>query len=128
MLLSGSTMRRAGATAIGTGAIAGLTLFGAASLAFAQPTPEPPPPPPPPGCTAADLAQVSGGVATATSDYLYSHPDVNGFFTSLRGLPREEVPDNIRTYLDANPLVHADLSAIRQPLVDLRARCEAPTP
>jgi heme-binding protein len=127
MLLSGPTVRRAVAGAIGTGVIAGAMLFGGASLALAQPTPEPPPPAPPaPGCTAADLALVSGGVATATSDYLFSHADVNNFFTSLRGLPREEVPDRVRTYMDANPQVRSELTAIRQPLTDLRTRCEAP--
>jgi hemophore-related protein len=101
-------------------------LFSSAFSAFAEPTPEPPPGPPPPGCTAADLAQVSGGVATATSDYLFSHPDVNNFFTSLRGLPNEEMPAHIRSYMDVNPQVRSDLTAIRQPLTDLRARCEQP--
>lgn len=116
MLLSGSTARRAVGAVIGTAAMAGAMLFGGVSTALADP----------PGCTAADLAQVSGGVATATSDYLFSHPDVNNFFTSLRGLPNDEVPNNIRSYLDANPQVRSDLMAIRQPLTDLRTRCEQP--
>jgi heme-binding protein len=123
MLLSGRTARRAVAGVVGTGAMAGAMLFGGASLAFAQPMPPPPPAPPPIGCTAADLAQVSGGVAMATSDYLFSRPDVNNFFTSLRGQPNDEVPTNVRNYLDANPLVRLELTAIRQPLIDLRTRC-----
>jgi heme-binding protein len=126
MELSRRVIRRA----VGTGLMAAAMLIGGASSAFAQPTPTPPPPgPPPPGCTAADLARVSGGVATATSDYLFSHPDVNNFFTSLRGLPNEEIPNRVRTYMDANPQARSELTAIRQPLTDLRNRCqELPTP
>ena len=83
MLLSGRTVHRALAGVIGSGAITAAMLLGGASAAFAQPTPAPPGPPPP-ECTAAELARMSGSVATATSDYLFSHPDVNTFFTSLR--------------------------------------------
>ncbi len=83
-----------------------------------------PPPPAPPGCSAADLARVSAGVASATSDYLYSHPNVNDFFTSLHGLPSDEIPNDVRNYMDANPQVHADLRAIRQPVTDLRNNCQ----
>lgn len=122
MLRSGRTARRAVAAVIGTGAMAAATLFCGASLAFAQPTPAPPPPPP--GCTAGDLAQVSAGVASATADYLFSHPDVNAFFTSLHGLPQEEIRGDIQNYMNANPQVHSELTGIRQPLTDLRARCE----
>ena len=49
-----------------------------------------PTPAPLPNCTAADLAQVSAGVAAATSAYLFSHPDVNAYFTSLKGQPRSD--------------------------------------
>ena len=77
----------------------------------------------PPNCTAADLAGVSAGVSAATSAYLFTHPDVNAFFTGLEGTPRDELRGNIATYLDANPQVKADLQGIRQPLVDLRDRC-----
>ena len=55
--------------------------------------------------------------------YLFSHPDVNWFFTSLEGQPREDIRDDVRTYLDANPQTKADLTGIRQPLVDLKNRC-----
>ena len=123
MLHSGLGLRRAALTCIGTAGVTGALALGAAGAGSAQPQPAPPPPP---GCTAADLAQVSGGVATATSDYLFSHPDVNGFFTSLRGLPNDELPQDLRDYMDANPQVRSDLLAIRQPLTDLRARCDAP--
>lgn len=77
----------------------------------------------PPNCTAADLAGVSAGVSAATSAYLFTHPDVNAFFTGLEGTPRDELRAGIATYLDANPQVRSDLQGIRQPLVDLRDRC-----
>jgi hemophore-related protein len=125
MLLSGRTARHAVPGVIGTGAVVAAMLFAGASLAFAQPTPTPAPPAPP-GCTAANLAQVSAGVASATADYLFSHPDVNDFFTSLHGQPYEEMHANIQNYMDANPQVHSDLTAIRQPVNDLRTRCEPP--
>jgi heme-binding protein len=124
MLLSGRTTRRAVAGLIGSGAMAGAMLFGGASLAFAQPTPTPPPPAPLPGCTAADLAQASGTVGTAMADYMFSHPDVNNFFTSLRGLPNEEIRGDVQNYMNANPQVESDINGIRQPLTELRNRCD----
>ena len=81
------------------------------------------PPPRPPNCTAADLAGIASGVAAATSTYLWTHPDVNDFYTNLHGRPQEEVPDAIRAYFDANPQAHADLVGIRQPMTDFRSRC-----
>ena len=125
MLLSGRTMRRALVGVIGTGAMAGAMLFGGTSLAFAEPTPTPPPPAEPvTGCTAADLAQASGTVGTAMADYMFSHPDVNNFFTSLRGQPNEEIRGDVQNYLNANPQVESDINGIRQPLTDLRNRCD----
>jgi hemophore-related protein len=121
MLLSARTARRAVAGAVGTGTIAGAMLFGAMSSAAAQPAP--PAPPAPANCTAADLASVAGGVSTATSAYLFAHPDVNWFYTSLEGLPRDEVRVRVQDYLNQNPLAKADLTGIRQPLVDLKNHC-----
>ncbi|HEX2285613.1 MAG TPA: heme-binding protein [Mycobacterium sp.] len=121
MLLSARTARRAVAGAAGAGAIAGAMLFGATPFAAAQDAP--------PNCTAADLAGVASGVSAATSAYLFTHPDVNWFFTSLEGRPREEIRADVQQYLDANPQVKADLTGIRQPLVDLKNRCgTAPAP
>jgi heme-binding protein len=127
MLLSGRTASHAAAGVISAGAMVAAMLFGGFSTAFAEPAPTPAPPAPlPPGCTAANLAQASAGVASATADYLFSHPDVNDFFTSLHGQPYEEMHANIQNYMDANPQVHSDLTAIRQPVTDLRTRCEPP--
>jgi heme-binding protein len=117
MLLRARSACRAAAGAIGSGAIAGALLCGAAATAAADP------PPPPPNCTAADLAGVSSGVAAATSSYLFAHPDVNAFFTGLKGQPRDSIRAQVQDYLNANPQVQADLQGIRQPLVDLRTSC-----
>lgn len=118
MVLSVRTARRAVAAVIGTGAIVGAMLFDAAATAAADP----------PNCTAADLANVSSGVSAATSSYLFAHPDVNAFFTGLKGQPRSEVADDVQNYLNANPHTQADLQGIRQPLVDFRNGCGVPAP
>ncbi|MCH9668365.1 MAG: heme-binding protein [Actinomycetia bacterium] len=77
----------------------------------------------PPNCTAADLAGVMTGVAAATSTYLFTHPQVNEFLTSLRDLPDEQKRAELIAYMDANPQVRAELLSIRQPSRDFRNRC-----
>ncbi len=114
MLLSARTARRAVAGAIGTGALAGVMLFSALPSAMAEE---------PANCTAADLAFTAAGVSKATSDYLFSHPDVNYFFTSLEGKTRDEVRAEVDTYMNNNPIAKAELTGIRQPLVDIKNRC-----
>ena len=112
--------RRVVAGAIGVGAVAG-ALFAAPS-ALADP---------PPNCTAADRAGVAAGVSAATSAYLFTHPDVNDFVTSLKGQPVDQIRSDIQNYLDANPQTKADIQGIRQPLTDIRERCgldTVPTP
>jgi hemophore-related protein len=124
MLVSMRSGRRAVAGALGSGALAGAMLFGAIPSAMADD-----PALNPPNCSAADLAGVASGVSAATSDYLFSHPDVNWFFTSLEGLPRDKVRAEVKKYMDNNPGVKADLTGVRQPLVDLKNRCgSAPAP
>lgn len=125
MLLSGRAGHRAMAGLIGSGAMAAAMLFGGASAALAQPAPEPAAPPPP-NCTAADLAQVSGAVGTGMGVYLFTHPEVNNFFTNLRGKPDDEVRGAVQDYMNANPQVEAEINGIRQPLKDLRERCGMP--
>ncbi len=119
MMFFGCSASRVGAGGFAAGVISGAMLFGA-PLAIADPEPAPPPP----NCTAADLAGVSAGVAAATSAYLFAHPDVNAYFTSLKGQPREDIRDQLQQYMDANPQAHADLEGIRQPLTDFRNRCQ----
>jgi hemophore-related protein len=125
MLPSVRPVRRAIKGAIGTGALAGAVLFGAAAIATAQPEPAVPVPP---ACTAAELARVMSGVTFDTSNYLTLNPAVNDFFTSLKGQPRDQISAQVQTYLDANPGVRDELQTIRQPSVDFRQRCGAPAP
>ena len=86
MLPSDRPARRAVAGAIGTGAIAGAMLFGAAATAAAQPALPLPP------CTAAELSFVMSGVNFDTANYLSTHPDVNNYFTTLKGKPKDQIP------------------------------------
>jgi len=124
MLLSARAGRRAVAGALGAGTIAGAMLFGAIPSALADD-----PALNPPNCSAADLAGVAAGVSASTSAYLFTHPDVNWFFTSLEGLPRDQVRSQVSDYLGKNPQTKSDLTGIRQPLVDLKERCgSAPAP
>jgi hemophore-related protein len=119
MLLSALNARRVVAGVAGAGAVAGAMLFGAIPSAMADD---------PPNCTAADLAGVGSGVSASTSAYLFTHPDVNAFFTSLKGLPRDQVRTKVHDYLEQNPQTKADLVGIRQPLVDLKNRCGGTPP
>jgi hemophore-related protein len=116
MSVSGRNLRIAVVGVIGAGAI----LIGGASNATAEPGPAVPPP----NCTAGDLAVASGIVGTAMGDYLFGHPDVNDFFTSLRGQPNGEIHDRVQTYMDAHPQVESEINGIRQPLTDLKSRCD----
>jgi hemophore-related protein len=105
-------------TLIGAGVIAGATLVGTAATAAADP----------PNCTAADLANVMSGVNAGTASYLFTHPQVNDFFTSLKGKNRDEMQSAIQTYMDTNPQIRDELRGVRQPAADFRDRCNAPLP
>jgi hemophore-related protein len=74
------------------------------------------------------LAGVVTGVSAAMSAYLFTHPDVNAFFTDLKGLPRDQQRQRLQEYLDANPQVEADVRGIRQPTMDFRERCDVELP
>jgi hemophore-related protein len=115
-MLAAFIARRSIVGALGVSAAAGTWLC-AVGIAAADP------PPRPPNCTAADVAGVAAGVAAATSAYLFTHPEANGFFTDLQGKPRDQMRDEVQNYVDANPQVQADLERIRQPLTDIRQRC-----
>lgn len=117
MSLALRTHRAAGA-AIGAGLLTGLALLGATSAAA-----DPPVPPP---CTAAEMARVMSGVTFETSNYLATHPDVNDFFTSLKGQPKDQMSEKVHSYMEANPTVRDDLDRIRQPAADFRQRCGLP--
>ncbi|MHA0286048.1 heme-binding protein [Mycobacterium sp. C3-094] len=108
MAISFSMARRMIAGALGAGAV----LVCAASPAQAQPN-----------CTAADLAGIMAGVTASTSAYLFTHPQVNDFFTSLKDVPKDQRQSALADYASANPQVQAELQGIRQPAVDFRNRC-----
>ena len=103
---------------IGASVIAGATLIGTTATAAADP----------PNCTAADLAGVMSGVNAGMSSYLFTHPDVNAFFTGLKGKSRNQMRTDITAYMDANPQVRDEIRAVRQPASDFRDRCDAPLP
>lgn len=105
--------RRTAASVLGTGAV----LLGLAAPAVADT---------PPGCTVADVMNVATGVDAATTAYLFTHPDVNAFFTGLQGQDKAAVKQQTRSYFAANPQVKAELDTIRQPSIDLRNRCNIP--
>jgi heme-binding protein len=109
-------------TAICTGAGIGAALFGASPLAHANQDPAANPP----NCSAADLEGVRAGVQASTSAYLFSHPDLNDFMSSLQHMTREQAVAKVKDYMTAHPDEQADMTGIRQPLVDIRDRCGAP--
>ncbi|MBU3705523.1 MAG: hemophore-related protein [Mycobacterium sp.] len=57
---------------------------------------------------------------------MFTHPDVNAFFSGLQGLPKPQVRDETEAYLTANPDVSAELEAIRAPSRQFRDRCNLP--
>ncbi|MCG7607775.1 hypothetical protein BA059_00585 [Mycolicibacterium sp. (ex Dasyatis americana)] len=117
-----TTVRYGVVPAVAAGAV------GVAVALFSPVTAAAEPPPRPPNCTAGDLAGIASGVAAATSTYLWTHPDVNDFYTNLHGRPQDEVPQETKAFFDANPQAHADLVGIRQPLTDFRNRCGIKAP
>jgi heme-binding protein len=118
MSLSEFIPRRVVVGAIGAGVVTGTLFFACAGTAVADPTPRPP------NCTAADVSGVAAGVATALTTYLFTHPDVNGFYTGLQDQPKGQIRDDVQNYFNANPQEQADLEGIRQPMTDIRERCQ----
>lgn len=96
-------------------AASGAVLLGTGAPVNAQP--------PPPNCTAADLSVTMSGITAATGTYLFTHPQVNEFFTSLGDVPAEEKQGALKAYMDSNPQVTAELNAIQQPATDFENRC-----
>lgn len=96
---------------------AGFVLLGGAATAAAAPGP---------GCMAGDITAVESQVAAAMTGYFFTHPDVNVFFSSIQGLPKEDARAKAKAYLAANPQVKGEIDAIRGPVMDLRNRCGIP--
>ena len=100
MLPSVRPARRAIKGAIGTGALAGAMLFGAAAIASAEP----------PSPSSAAVHRRRTGARDVRRHVRHvelpdQHPDVNDFFTSLKGQPKDQIRGRSQTYLDANPRV-----------------------
>ena len=110
------------ATAVCTGAGIGAALLGAGPLAHADQDPGANPP----NCSAADLEGVRAGVSASTSAYLFTHPDLNDFMSSLKAMPRSQVAEKVKAYMAVHPDEKTDMAGIRQPLVDIKDRCGAP--
>lgn len=106
--------RRIAVAALGAGGV----LSAGTATAVADPVP---------GCTAGDITAVESQVAAGMTGYFFSHPDVNGFFSSMQGLPKSQALSQTKAYLAANPQVQTDINAIRGPVFDLRNRCGIPT-
>jgi hemophore-related protein len=122
MAFSERTTRVLASGTIIAGGLLGAALFGGIPSALADQDPGADPP----NCTAADLEGVRSGVSAATSAYLFTHPDVNNYVSSLAGLSRAQVAVKMKAYMAANPQVKTDMTGIRQPLLDLKDRCAAP--
>lgn len=101
------------ALAIGAGAV----LIATAATATAEAGP---------GCTTGDVTAVMTGVSASMTTYLFTHPDVNEFFTSLQGKKKADAAEQTRAYLAANPQIRDELGAIRAPALELRNRCNIP--
>jgi heme-binding protein len=109
-------------TAACTGAGIGVALFGASPLAHANQDPAANPP----NCSAADLEGVRSGVDASTSAYLFTHPDLNDYMSSLKAMSRQQVAAKVKVYMASHPDEQADMANIRQPLADIKDRCGAP--
>ena len=113
-------VRRAAATAAAVSAIGGAAvLMLGPSAPAGQAAPDP--------CAASEVAKTAGAVATNTGTYLETHPQTNQALTMItkqQGGAQSLVA--LKSYLDANPLVQADLQRLQQPLQSLGARCQLP--
>src|SRR5947209_6592276 len=109
-------------TAVCTGAGIAGALFVASPLAHANQDPAANPP----NCSAADLEGVRSGVDASTSAYLFTHPDLNDYMSSLKAMSREQVAAKVKVYMASHLDEQADMANIRQPLVDIKDRCGAP--
>lgn len=107
---------------MGGSALIGAALIATSPLAFAKEDPAANPP----NCSAADFEGVQAGVDASTSAYLFTHQDINDYMSTLRGMSRQQVGAKMQDYLAGHPTEQAEVTAIRQPLVDIKARCGQP--
>lgn len=122
MSIPTSTFRLLTGGGLIAGALGGAALFGAVPQALANEDPAANPP----NCSSADLEGVRAGVDASTSAYLFTHPDLNAYMSGLSGLSREDTAAKMTGYLAQHPQEQAEITGIRQPLVDIKNRCGAP--
>lgn len=98
--------------AVGAGVVASAVAFAGAAAAK------------PGDCTAAEFARTVSTVSGQTADYLNNHQDVNtGLTNAIKGA--EDKHEAAKAYLETNPSAKADLERIRQPIKDLKGRCDS---
>jgi hemophore-related protein len=71
------------------------------------------------------LSSTLGPVASATGDYLASHPDANQVVTAAGALPAQEAEKSIKIFFATHPQQWVELRNIARPLADLRQACPA---
>ncbi len=49
---------------------------------------------------------------------------MNGFYTGLQDQPKDQIATQVQNYFGANPQEEAELEGIRQPMTDIRERCQ----
>ncbi|MHA0284994.1 hemophore [Mycobacterium sp. C3-094] len=115
-----STARRVGAATAAVVAAGGAAVLMAGPGAPAgQAAPDP--------CAASEVAKTAGAVATDTGTYLETHPQTNQALTLIaKQQGGAQSLGALKSYLDANPLVQADLQRLQKPLTSLAAQCQLP--
>ncbi len=101
-------------------ALAAMTAMGCAAPTFTIASPR--------DCTASETARTVSSVTDQLADYLDAHPEVDKTLTEARNAPETQRRIQVQTYLLANPSVMIELRAIREPLQDLRSRCNVALP
>lgn len=69
----------------------------------------------PPLAAASSSTALPGGTHQALVGYLKSHPSVRAEAKKIQALPPDQRSPELRSYLQQNPAVKADLARLRQP-------------
>lgn len=107
------------ASAVGGAAMLAMTMPSSPVVSSATAAPDP--------CAASEVAKTIGSVATATGNYLDTHPQTNQALTTIS--KQQAGPQSLgalKNYFDANPQASKDLQALQQPLSTLSGRCKLP--
>lgn len=78
-------------------------------------------------CAASEVARTIGSVSKSLGDYLDSHPETNqAMSTMLQQQAGPQSVTSLKSYLEGNPKVAADMAGIAQPLTNLSTQCKLP--